>query len=94
MLGKYYDYLIVGAGIVGLTVAYELIKRDSNLSIAVVEKENEVAEHASRINSGILQRPLQNPGEKALSLHVIASEAKQSNVEGIFWQAKDSTSYL
>ena len=65
MLGKYYDYLIVGAGIVGLTVAYELIKRDSNLSIAVVEKENEVAEHASRINSGILQRPLQNPGENA-----------------------------
>ncbi len=54
MFHKYYDYLIVGAGIVGLTIAYELIKRDSSLSIAVVEKENEVAEHASGRNSGIL----------------------------------------
>ena len=39
-------------------------------------------------------RPLQNPGKNSLSLHVIASEAKQSNVEGIFGQAKDSTPYF
>ena len=53
-MNKIYDYLIVGAGIVGLTVAYELKKREPDLSIAIVEKENNVAEHASGRNSGIL----------------------------------------
>ena len=39
-------------------------------------------------------RPLQNPGENDLFLHVIESKAKQSNVEGIFWQAKNSTPHF
>jgi len=35
-----------------------------------------------------------NPGKNFPSLHIIASEAKQSNVEGIFWQAKNSTPHF
>jgi len=51
---KQYDYLIVGAGIIGMTIAYELLKRDSNCAIAILEKESEVAKHASGRNSGVL----------------------------------------
>lgn len=49
-----YDYLIVGAGIIGMTVAHELLRRDNQLKIAIVEKEKDVAEHASGRNSGVL----------------------------------------
>ena len=49
-----YDYLIIGAGIIGLTIAYELKKKQSHLKIIIIEKESDVAKHASGRNSGIL----------------------------------------
>lgn len=49
-----YDYLIVGAGIIGLTIAYELKQRTPTASIAVIDKEDDVAKHASGRNSGVL----------------------------------------
>ena len=47
-----YDVLIVGAGVVGSAVARELAKY--SLSIAVAEKENDVAMGTSKANSGIV----------------------------------------
>lgn len=49
-----YDYVIIGAGIVGLSVARELLAREPNAKIAVVEKENTIGLHASGRNSGVL----------------------------------------
>jgi len=49
-----YDYLIVGAGIIGLTIAYELKNQNENLKIAIIDKEEDVAKHASGRNSGVL----------------------------------------
>lgn len=49
-----YDYLIVGAGIIGLTVARELRHRYPESVIGIVDKEAEVALHASGRNSGVL----------------------------------------
>jgi len=49
-----YDYLIVGSGIIGMTIAYELINKNKDLKIAVVEKESDVGKHASGRNSGVL----------------------------------------
>lgn len=49
-----YDYLIVGSGIIGMTIAYELINQNSYLKIAICEKEEDVAKHASGRNSGVL----------------------------------------
>jgi len=49
-----YDYLIVGSGIIGMTIAYELKEQDKDLNIAIIEKEYDVAKHASGRNSGIL----------------------------------------
>jgi L-2-hydroxyglutarate oxidase LhgO len=49
-----YDYVIVGAGIVGLAVANEIKSRRPASRIAVLEKESELGRHASGRNSGVL----------------------------------------
>lgn len=48
------DFLIIGAGIIGLSIARELKKRNPHCSIVVLEKEPEVALHSSGRNSGVL----------------------------------------
>src|ERR1043165_7137315 len=48
------DYLIIGAGIIGLTVALELRRRFPQASVLVLEKESAVGQHASGRNSGVL----------------------------------------
>jgi len=48
------DYLIIGAGIIGLAIAKELNQRYPERKIVVLEKENKVAEHSSGRNSGVL----------------------------------------
>jgi (S)-2-hydroxyglutarate dehydrogenase len=49
-----YDLAIVGAGLVGLATARELLSRHPDLRVAVVEKEERVAAHQSGHNSGVL----------------------------------------
>ncbi len=49
-----FDYVIIGAGIVGMSVASELIKRNSKASIAILDKEIDLGKHASGRNSGVL----------------------------------------
>lgn len=49
-----YDYIIIGAGIIGLTIARELKKREPGVSVCILEKESDVAAHASGRNSGVL----------------------------------------
>lgn len=48
------DYLIIGAGIIGMALARELKSRLPATDILVVEKENDVARHSSGRNSGVL----------------------------------------
>ncbi len=48
------DYLIIGAGIIGLSIARELIKTFQNAKIVIIEKEQDVAYHSSGRNSGVL----------------------------------------
>ncbi len=49
-----YDYLIIGAGIIGLNIAKNLKERFPDSKIVVLEKEKEVAMHSSGRNSGVL----------------------------------------
>lgn len=51
---KAYDYLIVGGGIIGLSIARELKNRFPEKSICILEKEEDVAYHSSGRNSGVL----------------------------------------
>lgn len=48
------DFLIIGAGIVGLTVAYELNQRLPAAKIIIIDKEAQAGKHASGRNSGVL----------------------------------------
>jgi len=51
---KEYDFLIIGAGIVGLSIARNLINRFPSAEIAILEKEADVACHSSGRNSGVI----------------------------------------
>ncbi len=51
---KDYDYVIVGSGIIGLTIAYQLNKQNSEKTILIIDKEQVQAFHASSRNSGVL----------------------------------------
>ncbi|MBV5278000.1 MAG: L-2-hydroxyglutarate oxidase [Campylobacteraceae bacterium] len=48
------DYLIIGAGIIGMSIAYELKQQFPNKKIVIIDKEDRVAKHASGRNSGVL----------------------------------------
>lgn len=49
-----YDYLIVGAGLIGLSTAYHLKIKNKDARIVLLEKENDVAVHQSGNNSGVI----------------------------------------
>ena len=51
---KEVDMCVVGGGIVGLATAREVNIRHPDLSLAVVEKESELAIHQSGSNSGVI----------------------------------------
>ncbi len=46
--------IIIGAGIVGLSTAYQLQLRFPKIKIVILEKENEVAKHQTGNNSGVI----------------------------------------
>lgn len=49
-----YDYIIIGGGIVGLSVGMELLHRYPRSKVAILEKENQVAAHQTGHNSGVI----------------------------------------
>ena len=53
-----FEYLIVGGGIVGLCIAYQLIKRGFSKNIAILEKEPSLGLHTSGRNSGVMHAGL------------------------------------
>src|SRR3990170_8378627 len=48
------DVLLVGAGILGLAVARELLARKPGLRLTVLEKEALIAQHQTGHNSGVI----------------------------------------
>jgi len=70
------DFVVVGAGIVGLTVAWELKKRLPLSSITVLDKELEVGLHASGRNSGVLHSGIYY-GSDTLKAKVCSSGSKK-----------------
>ena len=51
---KPFDFIIIGAGIVGLATAYQLSEKYPSLRLAILEKESDIAQHQSSHNSGVI----------------------------------------
>ena len=49
-----YDYCIVGAGIIGISTAYQLMNKYPKAKIILVEKEKQAAIHQTGRNSGVV----------------------------------------
>ena len=52
------DIVIIGAGIVGLSTAMHLTRDWSHVRLVVLEKENDIAQHQSGHNSGVIHSGL------------------------------------
>ena len=50
--------MIIGAGIVGLSVGLELARKNSGVKVIVLDKESEVASHQTGHNSGVMHSGL------------------------------------
>jgi L-2-hydroxyglutarate oxidase LhgO len=54
LINKEYDQIIIGAGIVGISLGLALLERDSNRKVLIIDKEAKPGGHASGRNSGVL----------------------------------------
>ncbi len=54
MISKSFDIIIIGGGIIGLATAMTLSKRFPRLTISVLDKEKELAQHQTGHNSGVI----------------------------------------
>ena len=48
------DFLVIGGGVIGIGIARELKRKFADQTVTLIEKEAEVAQHASGRNSGVL----------------------------------------
>jgi len=54
MSTKIVDFLVIGGGIIGISIARELKSRNPDSNICILEKEHQCGMHASGRNSGVL----------------------------------------
>jgi len=86
MLDKKFDFIVVGAGIVGTATAYKLQLKFPDKSIAILEKEPEVGLHQTGRNSGVMHSGIYyKPGSyKAINCNngrnQLVKFAKQFNI--------------
>ncbi len=75
MTAARYDIVVVGAGIVGLSAAMQLLRRRPGLRLAVLDKESVIGAHQTGHNSGVLHRGIYYvPGSLKARLCVAGSE--------------------
>jgi L-2-hydroxyglutarate oxidase LhgO len=69
-----YDLAVIGAGLVGLASAREVLRRHPDVRVAVLEKEQAVAPHQSGHNSGVIHSGIYyEPGSLKARLCVAGS---------------------
>lgn len=66
--------MVVGGGIIGCATAREMKERHPDLKIAIVEKENDLAQHQTGHNSGVIHAGIYyTPGSIKVSTKVETS---------------------
>ena len=53
-MSEIFDYCVIGAGIVGLSVAYKLTEMHPYASVLILEKEGQIGQHQTSHNSGVI----------------------------------------
>ena len=66
-----YDFIIIGSGIIGLTLAFKLKKNHPSSKILILEKETDSIQHGSGRNSGVIHSGVYyDPGSLRATLGV------------------------
>jgi L-2-hydroxyglutarate oxidase LhgO len=60
---KYYDLIVLGAGITGLSVARQKLLDEPDCEILIIEKECKIGMHGSGRNSGVLHSGIYYPSD-------------------------------
>jgi L-2-hydroxyglutarate oxidase len=82
-----FDIVVVGGGIVGLASAYKIFRSHPDISIAVLEKEQQIATHQTGHNSGVIHSGLYyKPGSNKAKTCTegrkqLVSFAKEHNID-------------
>ena len=71
-----FDFCIAGGGMVGLSIANQILERKISSSIVIIDKEPELGLHSSGLNSGVLHSGLYYE-PKSLKAKVCVSGAKR-----------------
>ena len=54
VINKDYDHIIIGAGIIGISLGLAILERSPGKKVLIIDKENKPGVHASGRNSGVL----------------------------------------
>jgi len=54
IINKEFDHIVIGAGIVGISLGLAILERNPNKKVLIIDKEPEPGIHASGRNSGVL----------------------------------------
>ena len=54
VINKDYDHIIIGAGVIGISLGLALLERNPSRKVLIIDKENKPGVHASGRNSGVL----------------------------------------
>ena len=57
------DIAILGGGMVGMSLAFQIKERFPDISITLIDKEPEIGRHSSGRNSGVLHAGIYYPRE-------------------------------
>jgi glycerol-3-phosphate dehydrogenase len=90
---KKYDVIIIGAGIIGCSIARELSKW--NIKILVIDKENDIALHTSSRNDGMIHPGLSpKPGTKKAYYNVLGNKLYEKKSKELNFEFKRTGSLI
>ena len=79
---KNYDFAVIGGGIIGLSVAMKICSEISNVSVVLLEKENQIALHQTSHNSGVIHAGIYYaPGSQKASFCYSGSQGLRNYCE-------------